>query len=237
MAVALSQPGQGVQWVSVSPGFRVEHRVELGPGHGAVLAATEALSFVAWLAPGGRALIVARLEGVQGKIAARRLIPLPEKLTRSAGAPACELLLGKDRLFLAVDGPATARLLSLSLDLKTLVHGDSPGPRGVLFEEQGPTLAIPRASAVELFSLDAGLALPGQPRSLPWRSETSLGVAFDTRKGLALSSGQVFEASGLERRALLPPFADIRRVFWAHGWLVLLATDDKGNGAHLLWAD
>jgi hypothetical protein len=98
-------------------------------------------------------------------------------------------------------------------------------------------LAIPRASSVELFSLDAGLALPGQPRSLPRRSEGSLGVTFDPSKGLALSSGQIFEASGQERRALFPPFADIRWVFWAHGRLVLLATDDKGDGAHLLWAE
>lgn len=65
-------------------------------------------------------------------------------------------------------------------------------------------------------------------QSLASLQEMGLEVAITQE--LALSDGQ-------ERRALVPPFADIHQAFWGHGRIFLMATDDKADGGYLLWAE
>lgn len=233
-----SQEKQPVRWAALSSTLKVERQGSLGMGVGAVVAATEANTFVAWLLPGGTTLAVVRLDPKNGKVTARREIAFSEKVTRGSGEASCDLLLSENRLYLTLETPSRARLVSLSLDLQDMVQADSPGLRGVLFQEQGPMLAIPRPSRVDVFPLNARLVLPQDARQLKWlSSSTRLQATFDATRGLALSDGQVFAPGGQERRALVPPFADIHQAFWGHGRLFLMATDDKADGGYLLWAE
>lgn len=238
VVAVIHQEKQPVRWVLLSPDLKIERQGKMGPGTGAVVVSTEVETFLAWLLPDEKNLALVRLDAKNGKVLARREIPLGEKATRGPGEPSCGLLLSGDRLFLTLETPSHSRLMSLALDLQDAVQTDSPGPRGVLFQEQGPMLAIPRPSQVDLFPLNARLALPRDARQLKRPAPSVLlEVAFDSSRGLALSDGRVFPPGGQERRALVPPFADIHRIFWGHERLFLMATDDKADGGYLLWAE
>jgi len=229
---------QPVQWVLLSPELKIERQGKMGHGTGAVVVSTEVETFLAWLLPDEKSLALVRLDARNGKVLARREISLGEQAPRGPGEPSCGLLLSGERLFLALETPSHSRLMSLSLDLQDAVQVDSPGPQGVLFLERGPMLAIPRSSHVDLFPLNARLALPQGARQLDRPAPSvRLQVAFDGTRGLALSDGRVFHPGGQERRALVPPFADVHRIFWGHDRLFLMATDDKADGGYLLWAE
>lgn len=238
LVVVTSLRRQSVQWLSVSSSLKVEHRATLGNGLGAVVAANRQASFVAWLSPDGKSIEVARLDAGKNKVTARRSVPLPETFSRVEGEEACGILLGADRLILAVNGHNVSSLLSLSLDLQDLVRADRPGSTGTLFEQPGgPALAIPQGPTVALVPLDTRLQPRGAPTQQKVFREGRLRALFDPQRGLALSDGQVIALDGQERRAMVPPVPDLYRIFWSHGRLVMLGSDAKGSGAYVLWAD
>lgn len=237
VVVVTSQEKTPVRWYSLTKDLRVERQGNLDAGMGAVIASSDSDTFLAWLHPDKDRLLVVRLDPVQGKILARREISLDKKVSRLVGEPACKILLSGERLYLLHETSPSSRLISLSLDLKDMVTLDTQKPHGTLLQEQGAILAIPGPSEIEFFSLSAPLTLSTKPRIFPWLfNSIQPQFAFDQAKGLALSDGQVFDSNAQVRRALVPPFADVHHMFWAHGALFLMATDSKVNDAYLLWA-